>query len=152
MKVNIDNKEGLSKEQEDFIMKTVSVAIENYRRDKKLTPVVIMNNSKDDRTDIVMAIFGSQAEKEYTSQAIRKHVKRFLIHKNGHVCSICRQSKWNNQQIPLVCDHIDGDSNNSNLNNFRLVCCNCDAQLPTYKSKNKGNGRKYDRDYYNNTK
>jgi hypothetical protein len=107
---------------------------------------------KKDTTSMSVKLIESGNFHHLSEAAIRKHVKRFLIHKNGHVCSICRQSKWNNQQIPLVCDHIDGDSNNSNLNNFRLVCCNCDAQLPTYKSKNKGNGRKYDRDYYNNTK
>jgi len=27
------------------------------------------------------------------------------------------------------------------LKNLRLVCGNCDMLLPTYKSKNKGNGR-----------
>lgn len=89
---------------------------------------------------------------EYTKLGegtIRKHIKRFLIFQNGHMCSICGNCKWNNKPIPLVCDHIDGNTKNSNLNNFRLVCCNCDAQLPTYKSKNRGNGRAYDRQYYN---
>lgn len=27
--------------------------------------------------------------------------------------------------------------------NLRMICSNCDSQLPTYKSKNKGNGRHY---------
>lgn len=81
---------------------------------------------------------------------IRKHHKRLLLHENGNVCSICGTSEWQNKPVPLVCDHIDGNNNNSDKNNFRLVCCNCDAQLPTYKSKNRGNGRKYDRDYYQN--
>jgi len=81
---------------------------------------------------------------------IRKHYKRLLIYENGNTCSICNMSIWQNKPIPLVCDHIDGNTNNSNRNNFRLVCSNCDAQLPTYKSKNRGNGRKYDREYYQN--
>ena len=38
-------------------------------------------------------------------------------------------------------DHIDGNSDNWMDNNLRLVCGNCDMQLPTYKSKNLGNGR-----------
>jgi hypothetical protein len=79
---------------------------------------------------------------------IRSHVKRYLIHKNGHRCSICNTELWNGKEIPLVCDHIDGDSTNNLLDNFRIICCNCDAQLPTFKSKNK-NGRKYDREYRN---
>lgn len=88
--------------------------------------------------------------KNLSEGAIRKHVKRYLIVKNGHKCSICNTSEWNKQPIPLICDHIDGNSNNTDLNNFRIVCCNCDAQLPTYKSKNRGNGRTYDRAYYHN--
>lgn len=76
----------------------------------------------------------------------REHAKRYLIHTKGHTCSICSNSIWNEKPIPLVCDHINGDSTDNRIENFRLVCCNCDAQLPTYKSKNK-NGRKYDREY-----
>ena len=49
--------------------------------------------------------------------------------------------------VPLVCDHISGNSSDNEIENFRLVCCNCDAQLPTFKSKNRGNGRSYDRNY-----
>jgi hypothetical protein len=81
-------------------------------------------------------------------ESIRKHVKKWLIHRNGNVCSICKQSEWMGSPIPLVNDHIDGNSQNCNLENFRLVCCNCDAQLPTYKSKNRGRGRPRDRSYY----
>ena len=77
----------------------------------------------------------------------RKHAKRYLIHKNGHRCEICGVQEWMGQPAPLVIDHIDGDSSNNSLENFQIVCCNCDAQLPTYKSKNK-KGRMYDREYY----
>ena len=30
---------------------------------------------------------------------------------------------------------------NNIISNLRLVCPNCDSQLPTYKNRNKGNGR-----------
>lgn len=56
-------------------------------------------------------------------------------------CSICGRAEWEGKEIPLVVDHIDGNHNNNFLSNLRMVCCNCDAQLPTYKSKNRGNGR-----------
>jgi hypothetical protein len=59
------------------------------------------------------------------------------------VCSICNLSEWMGKPIPLVVDHIDGNHKNNNPYNFRFVCCNCDAQLDTYKSKNRGHGRKY---------
>jgi hypothetical protein len=94
-------------------------------------------------------IFNSKKYLLFKEQTLRSHAKRILLYTNGNICSICGVTTWNNKPVPLVCDHIDGNSNNNNFKNFRLVCCNCDAQLPTYKSKNRGKGRAYDRQYYN---
>lgn len=54
--------------------------------------------------------------------------------------------------MPLILDHVDGDSDNWYLTNLRLVCGNCDMQLPTYKSKNWGNGRASRRKRYADAK
>ena len=78
----------------------------------------------------------------------RRHAKNYLIATGGNKCTVCGVKEWMGQPVPLVCDHIDGSSNNNSIENFRLVCCNCDAQLPTYKSKNKNSGRSYDREYH----
>lgn len=67
--------------------------------------------------------------------------KKFLVENRGYCCSVCNLETWNNQPIPLVLDHIDGNASNNSLTNLRLVCGNCDMQLPTYKGRNKGNGR-----------
>lgn len=75
----------------------------------------------------------------------RKTIKRLLILKRGHQCEICKNTEWNGKKIPITLDHIDGNSENNLESNFRLICPNCDAQLPTYKGGNKGNGRKYRR-------
>ena len=48
----------------------------------------------------------------------------------------------------FVLDHIDGNSENNWRSNLRLVCPNCDSQLPTYKAKNKGSGRHVRRTRY----
>lgn len=65
----------------------------------------------------------------------RRIVKRYLEETVGHKCAICGSEIWNNQPIPLVTDHIDGDSTNHSVNNLRLICPNCDAQTETYKSR-----------------
>jgi len=70
-------------------------------------------------------------------------VKNFLVYHQGQNCSVCGITEWCGQPVPLVMDHIDGNSNNWLLVNLRLVCGNCDMQLPTYKSKNRGNGRHF---------
>lgn len=67
--------------------------------------------------------------------------RRYLVEANGLTCSICKGSKWQGAPIPLVCDHINGDSSDWSMKNVRMICCNCDAQTPFYKAKNKGRGR-----------
>ena len=71
-----------------------------------------------------------------------KILKDYLKRKDGCSCKICKMDKWNDLDIPLVLDHIDGNPYNNFPDNLRLICPNCDAQTSTYKGKNKGNGRK----------
>jgi hypothetical protein len=77
-----------------------------------------------------------------------KSIKRLLIKYRGIRCEVCGISMWMGKQVPLVIDHISGNHEDNSVNNVRLVCGNCDMQLPTYKSKNKGNGRFYRRERY----
>lgn len=79
-------------------------------------------------------------------------IKREVIKKRGWCCQICENTMWNGGAIPLVLDHIDGNSDNWQDSNLRLVCGNCDMLLPTYKGKNKGNGRFYRKQRYRNGK
>jgi hypothetical protein len=78
--------------------------------------------------------------------------RKYFLAKYGNVCDICKNTKWMGCEIPLVLDHIDGNSENWKLENLRMICCNCDAQTPTYKAKNKGNGRFLRRKRYSDNK
>lgn len=75
-------------------------------------------------------------------------VKKILIEERKHRCEICGSKTWRSNLVPLIMDHIDGNAENNLLKNLRLVCCNCNAQLPTYAGRNRGNGRLLRRMWY----
>lgn len=97
---------------------------------------------KNDTNDFYINCVETDEYKKKCDTYIRKIIRKYLIHKNGHKCMLCGLTKWRDVPIPLVCDHIDGNSQNINLENFRIICNNCDATLPTFKGKNRGKGRK----------
>jgi hypothetical protein len=70
------------------------------------------------------------------------NARTYLLYKNGNKCEICGTEVWNGKPVPLVMDHIDGNSDNHSFNNCRLICRNCDGQLDTYSGRNIGKGRK----------
>ena len=72
----------------------------------------------------------------------RAAIKKYVKLRDGYKCSICGQlPEHAGRPLVMILDHIDGDASNNKPENFRLVCPNCDTQLPTYKSRNNGNGR-----------
>ena len=62
--------------------------------------------------------------------------KTFLVMKNGNKCSRCGIEEWLGKCITIQMDHIDGDSDNNQLNNLRLLCPNCHSQTDTWCGRN----------------
>lgn len=65
----------------------------------------------------------------------RKIARRYMEEVRGHKCAICGIETWRGESVPLVVDHIDGNAMNHDVTNLRLLCPNCDAQLPTFKNR-----------------
>ncbi|MCV7191347.1 HNH endonuclease [Mycolicibacterium brumae] len=79
------------------------------------------------------------------------YIRLHLAQAQSGRCAICGCSDvWQGEILAFVLDHIDGNPDNNRPENLRLVCPNCDSQLPTYKSRNRGHGRAFRRTRYAN--
>ena len=76
-----------------------------------------------------------------------KTIKRYLLERNPR-CSVCGIADWMGKQIVFDLEHKDGNANNNHVKNVCLICPNCHSQTPTFKGRNKGNGRHFRRDRY----
>lgn len=71
-----------------------------------------------------------------------KSAKKILIELHGNIC-LDPECAWDfkKRQVNVELEHIDGNSSNNNPSNLTLLCPSCHSLTPTYKAKNKGNGR-----------
>ena len=77
---------------------------------------------------------------------LRNAIRAYLYKEQDNCCAICGMpAEWEGQPLNLILDHIDGDALNNKRPNLRLICPNCDSQLPTYKSRNKNSARTFRR-------
>jgi hypothetical protein len=77
-----------------------------------------------------------------TSSRPLHYIRIYLLEAQEGRCARCQHpAEWMGRPLVLVLDHIDGNSENNRRDNLRLVCPNCDSQLPTFKMRNKGKGR-----------
>jgi hypothetical protein len=69
------------------------------------------------------------------------YIRLYLFEQQQGLCATCRlPPEWNGAPLAFVMDHVDGDATNNRRENLRLICPNCDSQLPTFKMRNKGKG------------
>ena len=77
------------------------------------------------------------------------YVRDYLREQQNGCCAICGAvDTWNGEPLGMIIDHINGDSDDNRRANLRLLCPNCDSQLPTYKARNRGKGRHVRRQLY----
>jgi hypothetical protein len=82
-------------------------------------------------------------------QTLTGAIRDWIMMEQNGFCQICGLAPmWNGATLVFVLDHIDGDGGNHVRDNVRMICPNCDSQLPTFKARNRGNGRHYRRERY----
>lgn len=81
------------------------------------------------------------------------YIRTYVLADQGEVCAICGgATTWNELPLRFVLDHVDGDSANNHRDNLRLICPNCDSQLPTFKPATGARGRAWRRPRYSEGK
>jgi hypothetical protein len=78
------------------------------------------------------------------SEGASEHtMRKFLIKTYGAKCMECGWDKVSQYtgKVPIEMEHIDGDAENNQLSNLKLLCPNCHSLTSTYKALNKGRGR-----------
>lgn len=141
-----------------FCNRSCSAIFNNKNKTKKRLPACLMcgNETKRRCSKYCSSKCMSNYEWQIKKQKINEcsvvngivQAKKYLREVRGNSCEMCGIDTWAGEPILLICDHINGDSGDWNLNNLRLICSNCDATTPFYKNKNMGNGRAYRRERY----
>ena len=85
---------------------------------------------------------------DYTSNKVPMQSDKLKIRliNEGYLeplCAMCGISRWLDGEVPLQLDHKDGNKDNNNLKNLRLLCPNCHALTPQYRLKDEFKGETY---------
>jgi hypothetical protein len=115
----------------DLKMTTVSL----WRRAKKLGLAWKDKNYKPERPKIPTKEILEGKHPYYQTLKLKKRLLSEGLKENR--CDICGITEWNNKELFMQLDHIDGDSHNHRIENLRMVCPNCHSQTHTYCGKNK---------------
>jgi Zn finger protein HypA/HybF involved in hydrogenase expression len=80
-------------------------------------------------------IFCNPTKSKLNNQEKKKRLLKLGLKEDR--CEECGISNiWNNKPIILQLDHIDGDNQNNEVSNLKVICPNCHTQTKTFSGRN----------------
>lgn len=72
-----------------------------------------------------------------------ERIKKYVVKIRGNNCEECGWNKVNPKsgKCTVQLEHVDGNADNNELKNLKLLCPNCHSLTPTFGGLNRGNGR-----------
>lgn len=134
-KIKVKNSSNISEISRFFSMSpgTFRKIVREYKID---TSHFISYANKELKTEEIFYINSGKS-----NSVIKRHILKYKL--LPYLCFECGLSpNWNNKELTLQLDHINGNRNDNRLENFRFLCPNCHSQASTsFGRKAKGTGR-----------
>lgn len=92
---------------------------------------VYENNCKNKKEQLFSLPFDTMVSLVSNDSSFIK--ERMLLETNNK-CEICGINSWNDKELFLELDHINGDHRNNSRSNLRILCPNCHSQTPTFRN------------------
>lgn len=105
--------------------------INNITNDTKNKIIVVLNNINNNMGIGTNNNSTFKIEIPLENYLNSSYLRDFIIDKKQmpYECSICGLNRWQNNYLRLELDYIDGNKNNQESKNLRLLCPNCFSQV-----------------------
>lgn len=72
-------------------------------------------------------------KKPLKTLSAKTNIRKRLLKERGEICEECELTEWRGKPLSFEVDHIDGNNQNNNPDNLKILCPNCHSQTPTWK-------------------